>query len=215
MVKRILFLAGIFLAVVCLKTSAYSQTEQPEIVNGHYDSQNDWFVFEWDRQIFQGIEKASTIYDPPHKIKPIVKAKADYDKNTGKYTFNYEVTNQKGAKQPLYLFQVEVGSKVYDVKQPSDEWLALLYYGGGLFEWSLSGGIPSGETVKGFSFKSKGLPTIVGAGFFGYQRSEFAPPIGDFDTDEAGDSYERVMKRLEEQYPEKFKSNPGGYTRSP
>jgi hypothetical protein len=177
-----------------------------ELVKDYYDPVNDWFVFEWDRPDYGN---TTTIYDPPNKVKPIIKAQIDFNRTTKEYIYNYEVTNQTGAKQNLIDIIVKYLAPIYDAKSPVpvEDWYMARFLGKDVWRWAKTGGEPSGilpdKTEKGLSFKSKGLPTIVNSVFFGDKRAIYSPP-GDYDTDEIEDSFERVMKSLEEQYKDKF-----------
>jgi len=188
----------------------YDGWAQDEVVKGWYDLENDWFVFEWDRPEYG---KTTTVYDPPNKIKPDIRAFLNFNGELNEYRYSYEVSNYKGAIQPLYTIQIRYFMNIYDATQPNDDWFMGTYIGGGLWEWAKTrgeaNGILAGETVSGFSFKSHGLPAIVNAAFFGYERNEgtkleFSPP-GDYDTDGIEDSFERVFNNFKSQYPEKFK----------
>ena len=76
--------------------------------------------------------------------------------------------------------------------------------------WAKTGGIingiPSGQTVSGFSFKSKGIPTILNSVFTGYRRATFSGP-GDSDTKEVNEAFDKVFNDLKEKYKEKFEGN--------
>ncbi|MBI4822856.1 MAG: hypothetical protein HY805_01310 [Nitrospirae bacterium] len=183
---------------------------QNELVRGFYDPVNDWFVFEWDRPEYG---KTMTVYDPPNKIEPDIRAFLNFNAELNEYRYSYEVSNYKEAVQPLYIIQIKHLMGIYNATQPNEDWDMGEYRGGGLWEWAKVGGeiygILAGETVSGFSFKSHGLPTIVNAAFFGYERNEgtkleFLPPYGEQDTDEIANSFDRVFSSLEATYPEKF-----------
>lgn len=181
---------------------------QSEPVTGYYDPINDWFVFEWDRPNYG---KTTTIYDPTNKVKPLIRAKVEFNTNEQDYMYmyNYEVTNQEGAVQLLDTIFVKHLAPIYDAKAPvpAEDWHMGEYKNKEAWHWAKTlgtpTGIPAGQTIGGFSFKSKGLPTILNSAFLGEERAEFSGP-GDYDTDEVEESFERVFTRLKEKYKEKF-----------
>ena len=199
----LLIIAVLFLST-WMVNNGWSQNEP---VNGYYDSVNDWFVFEWERPNYG---KTMTIYDPPHKVKPLINAELIFDEKNREYKYAYEVTNQVGAKQHLEGILIKHLTEIYAATspEPSAYWSMGEYRDKSAWEWAKVGGEGEGilpnDTERGFSFKSTGLPIIVNVGFYGHERAIYSPP-GDYDTDEVEDSFERVMKNLEKQYPEKFK----------
>ena len=185
-----------------LASTVWSQ----ELVKGYYDPENDWFVFEWDRPDYG---ETITIDDPPNKVNPIIKAKSIFDTETRDYIYIYEITNQTGAKQPLYDIVIEYLTPIYDAKAPSKEWYMARYRGRDAWHWAKTRGdihgIAAGQKERGFSFKSKGLPAIVDSILLGHERTEYSPP-GDFDTEDIIASFSRVRKEIKEQYKDKFGS---------
>lgn len=198
----VLIIGALFLSTWMVSVG-WSQNEQ---VKGYYDPVNDWFVFEWDRPNYG---KTTTIYDPPNKVKPVIKAKVEFNGKEQEYIYNYEVTNLDGAIQSIDDIFIKHLAPVYDVKVPSPEgdWYSDEYERKSAWQWAKTGGTPpgilAGQTVRGLSFKSKGLPTILNVAFTGVERAVYSPP-GDYDTDEVEESFERVYNKLKEQYPEKF-----------
>jgi hypothetical protein len=195
----LLFIAVIFFGLG-LSGNGWTQNEP---VNGYYDPLNDWFVFEWDRPDYG---KTTTIYDPPNKVNPVIKAIVVFDPLTNEYTYNYGVANQTGVTQAIDNIVVKYMAPIYDAKAPSEDWYMNRYRGKDAWHWTnYPPGILPGKAESGLSFKSKGLPTIVNSVFLGGKRAIYSPP-GDYDTDEVEDSFERVMKTLEDQYKEKFEN---------
>jgi len=174
---------------------------QNELVRGYYDPVNDWFVFEWDRPDYGRVRG---IYDPPNKIKPVIKAEVGFDRTAQEYTYNYEVTNEEGAVQILDDIFVKHPAPIYDAKAPfpEDDWFMGEYRDYNEWEWAKWGGIPAGQTEKGFSFKSGGLPAIVDSYLFGEQRAETSFP-GDEDTEEVNEAFDRIYNDFKEKYKEK------------
>lgn len=202
-IKIYFFAIAILFFNVCVICNGWSQNEP---VNGYYDPTNDWFVFEWERPTYG---KTTTIYDPPNKVNPVIKADVIYNGDVKEYTYNYEVANQLGAKQSLIDIVIRYQAPIYDTKSPAPEkdWYMNQFVGKDAWRWAKTGGEPSGilggQTEKGLSLKSKGLPTIVNTAFLGDKRAVYSPP-GDYDTDEVEESFQRVYNKLKEQYPEKF-----------
>ncbi len=190
----------LFLAILVVNITQTAKS-QSELVNGYYDPVNDWFVFEWDRPEYG---KTMTIYDPPNKVKPVIKGRVVFDSDTQEYIYNYEVGNQTGIIQSIADIVIKYMAPIYDAKAPSEDWYMNRYRGKDAWHWTnYPPGILPGETKSGFFFKSKGVPTIVNSVFLGGKRAIYSPP-GDYDTDDVVESFDRVMKTLEEQYPEKF-----------
>ncbi len=179
---------------------------QEEPVIGYYDPVNDWFVFEWDRAEYGEV---TTIYDPPHKVKPIIKAVVTFDSDTKDYTYTYEVTNKEGAIQSIYKIFINHFVPIYDAKAPlpQEDWYMDKYKDKEAWHWvKISGtdnGIPSGQIESGFSFKSKGLPDVVNSSFTGYKRVRYSAP-GNNDSSEIMGSFDKVFSELETQYKDKF-----------
>lgn len=197
-------IAPLFIFHLCLISAGWSQNEP---VNGYYDPVNDWFIFEWDRPDYG---KTTTIYDPPNKVNPVIKAEVIFNTTTEEYIYyNYEVTNQTGAIQPLNRIFIKHLAPIYDAKMPDpqEDWDMGEYRDKSSWEWVKIGeppaGIMAGQTERGFSFKSVGLPAIVNSAFLGERRAKFSVP-GDYDTDEVEASFSRVMKAFEEKYKDKF-----------
>ncbi len=198
----------IVISLLCFNFILATNVWPQELVKGYYDPENDWFVFEWNRPDYG---KTTTIDDPPNKVNPIIKAKSVFDTETRDYIYSYEVTNQTGAKQPLYDIVVKHLTPIYDAKAPSKEWYMARYRGKNAWHWAKTRGeihgIAAGQNERGFSFKSKGLPTIVDSILLGHERTEYEySPPGDFDTEEVIASFSRVRKELKEQYKDKFAS---------
>lgn len=198
----------IYFAIVLLFFSFIlaSNVWSQELVKGYYDPENDWFVFEWDMPDYG---KTTTIDDPPNKVNPVIKAKVIFDTETQGYIYSYEVANQNGAKQHLMDIVVKYSAPSYDPKAPSKDWYMARFRGKDAWHWAKTRGaihgIAAGQKERGFSFKSKGLPTIVSSSFYGKRRDRYSPP-GDFDTEEVIASFSRVRKELKEQYKDKFGS---------
>ncbi|MCK4738397.1 MAG: hypothetical protein KAT46_00470 [Deltaproteobacteria bacterium] len=186
-------------------TNTLAETEP---VHSYYDEQNDWFVFEWTDP---DLGKQSSILDKGNKVKPIINAKVELQNDNKTYVYNYQVSNQEGALQPVQIVQISFESEVYDAKTPSPkkDWYMGQYRGKDVWRWSKTDGtvvgIPPGETESGFSFKSKGIPTIVKSIFFGKRRVRYSGP-GDSDPIEIDDSFERAYLKFKENYKDKFKT---------
>jgi hypothetical protein len=197
---------SIVLALICISLSlAVNGFAAEEPVRGWYDPINDWFVYEWERP---GQGTITGIDDPPNKIDPMIALSISYDKKSKEYNYSYKFTNREG-KQLLYNIIIEYYSPISDATAPSNDWhITPNYRDLNELHWAKTlgelHGIPPGETVGGFSFKSHGPPAILNAVFFGKRRVRVDMP-GDYDTFELMYSYERVANKLEEQYSEKFK----------
>lgn len=196
-----------FFIIALVLIAPLSAWPQQESVTGTYDSKNDWFVFEWFNP---QTGKQQTIYDSANKVKPTVVVSVTLDAPSGNFTYSYQVTNQAGAVQLLDDFTVKHSAPVFGAVSPSpqDEWYSTEYQGKGAWSWSKIGGsvrgIPAGQTVSGFSFKSKGLPGILDGWCAGERRSKFHFPSPDFDTPEVQASFGRIFHGLKAQYPNKF-----------
>jgi hypothetical protein len=192
--------------VVLASSSIAPAWSQPEAVTGHFDQANDWFVFDW---VNPQTGKQEAIYDSGNKIKPAMHANVSFDAS-GIGTYSYQVTNLNGAVQLLDDILVAHRADVSEAKspEPKSEWYSTEYRPKRAWSWSkIRGavkGIPSGQTVSGFTFKSKGLPTIVDAWFAGKRRAQYRFPSPDDDTEEAQASFERVFTSLQARYPNKF-----------
>jgi len=202
--KKVTRISGMLL--VALATSMPSLAWSQEAVNGHYDSKNDWFVFDW---LNPQTGQQEAIYDSANKINPVIHAEVSFD-STGVGTYGYQVTNLKGAVQLLDDISVKHFSAVFGATSPvpPTDWYSTEYQGKGAWSWSKIGGSPrgisGGHTMSGFSFRSKGLPTIVDAWFAGKRRAQFRFPSPDDDTEEVQSSFGRVFNSLKAEYPDKF-----------
>ena len=195
-------LMSIFLLAVVLSSSVWSSEE---LVKGYYDPENDWFVFEWERPS----GKVSTIYDPPNKIAPDIKAEAVHDAGKRDYIYRYLISNH-GEKQLLQDIAVTYTTLIYDATAPSSDWYIMPHYRKlNEIRWAKVGGelhgIPTGETVGGFLFRSQGIPAIVNSAFWGRERAEFSPP-GDYDADDVADYFDKIYQGFKEEYKDKFKT---------
>jgi hypothetical protein len=176
-----------------------------EPVKGWYDSENDWFIYEWERE---GEGTVHAIHDVTNKVDPVITSDVSYSPSSEKFKYTYTVTNSSG-KQLLYRVSVEYMNSISDSKAPSDEWYTMPNYRkSNAIRWSKSKakvkhGIDIGETEKGFSFNSDAPPMISNSSFFGRKRIEITIP-GDYDSVEVAQSYDRVMKHLLSQHPDKF-----------
>ncbi len=206
MKKYISAVIVIFLFVaVALTTKGWSEDGG---ASGYYDAENDWFVLEWDNPEYGW---QVTVYDPPNKVKPVISATIEFDSDKKEYRYIYEVANNEGAVQVLESIFVEYSSPVYEaeVPFPVEDWYSEDYERKSAWQWGKSGGdiygIPAGHMESGLSFKSKGIPAINDAYFFGDQRKIFSGP-GDTDTEEVTILFDEIFERLEEEYKEKFKT---------
>lgn len=194
-------LASMFPSIV---STAWSANES---VNGYYDSKNDWLVFEWTNP---ENGKQQTILDSTSKVKPAVHSSVSFNATTGTYTYTFDVTNLAEAAQPIDTFSVKHSAAVSSATSPApqSEWYSTEYQGKGAWSWtrigSANAGIPANQTVKGFSFQSKGIPSIVDSWFNGKRRAKFHFPSPDNDTEEVQSSFNRVYNNLKAQYPNKF-----------
>ena len=114
----------------------------------------------------------TAIYEPPTKIKPSVKATVEF--KDGTYTYSYEVFNGKESIQNLDEFGIECKVSLSEIVNPPgwmDGWYAYVP----VFSWTEveadvlgpQAGIHHGSSTSGFSFKAKGLPSIVNSYFVG------------------------------------------------
>jgi hypothetical protein len=176
-----------------------------EAVNGYYDSKNDWIVFEW---VNPQTGKQQTVLDSASKVKPVMHANVSFNASTGVYTYSFEVTNLTGAVQSLDNISIQHSTDVFSATSPApqNDWYSTEYQGKGAWSWSKVGGvgIAAGQTARGLSFQSKGVPAIVDAWFNGKRRSKFHFPSPDNDTEEVQVSFNRVYNNLKAQYPNKF-----------
>lgn len=177
---------------------------QQELVTGYYDPVNDWFVLEWDRPDYG---RTTVIDDPPNKVDPVVRAYVIWDDSSKEYKYNFIISNGDKAKQLLSMIIIKFDSFIYGQVAPSTDWYMSEYRSGrtDTWKWFNPEGIPIGKTQNGFSFKSKGLPSIVNMTLWGERRARYSVP-GDYDTDEIIASFSRVRKELKEQYKDKFGS---------
>lgn len=192
----------LFLAVLAAPISGWSQTEP---VNGYYDSVNDWIVFEW---VNPEDGKMRSFFDSSNKVKPTIHTTVSFDQDTNVFTYSFQIGNQKGAVQLLQKIFIDHRSAIFGSMTPSNEWDGAEYRNMGVWEYDKSlgstHGIPAGQTVNGFSFKSKGLPNIVNVEFVGKRRARPSGPSPDDDSEEVLQSFVRVNKGLRAQYPDKF-----------
>lgn len=195
-----LFIVSIF-SLTLLTSVLFAQDE---IVKGYYDSANEWFVFEY---VSPEAGPRKIIYDPPNKVDPTVKAYIVRDSTTGDYVYNFKVSNGNKAKQLLDTITIKFFATIYDQTAPSADWSMGEYRVGrtDTWEWSNTKGIPDGippdGMQDGFSFKSKGLPSIIDMFFWGKKRARYSVPYDD-DPEEIHESFGRVFTRVQLQYPQ-------------
>src|SRR4030066_2553157 len=201
-----IYIATVFLFFsFILASNAWSQQE---LVTGYYDPVNDWFVFEWDRPDYG---RTTIIDDPPNKIDPVLKAYVNWDDSLKEYKYNFTISNGNKAKQLLDTIIIKFFTTIYGQAAPNKDWYMDEYRAGrtDTWQWSKTRGVPSGippgGVEDGFSFKSKGLPSIVRMSLWGERRARYSVP-GDYDTDEIIESFSRVRKELKVQYKDKFGS---------
>lgn len=182
-----------------------AEAPQTEPVNGFYDTKNDWFVFEW---INPEDGKMQAFYDSSSKVKPTIHTTVSFDRDANVFTYSFQIGNQKGGIQLLQKIFIDHRSAIFGSMTPSSEWDGAEYRNMGVWEYDKSlgsiHGIPAGQTVNGFSFKSKGLPSIVNVEFVGKRRARPSGPSPDDDSEEVLQSFVRVNKGLRAQYPDKF-----------
>ncbi|HAR41399.1 MAG TPA: hypothetical protein DCS07_02010 [Bdellovibrionales bacterium] len=197
--SRNIMIALLYLALAPMNAHA------SELVAGSYDQKNDWLVFQWSSPEY-GLRTA--MLDSGNKVKPSIHASVLPD-GSGSFLYAFEIGNLLGASQLLQHVYISHPSSVTDAKAPApqSEWDMGEYKNQGIWSWTkVLGsvrGIPAGQTVKGFAFKSKGLPSIVDAKFSGKRRVKFSGP-GDEDPDGVQESFDRVYANLKAQYPDKF-----------
>ncbi|MBI3556058.1 MAG: hypothetical protein HY074_07330 [Deltaproteobacteria bacterium] len=188
--------------VLALPVAAWSQQEA---VTGSYDSKNDWIVFQW---LNATTGKQQATYDSSNKVKPTINTAVAFDQAAGVYTYSFQFGNLAGAAQLLQKIFISHPSAVSGSTTPSSEWDGGEYRNKGIWEYDKSTGtthgIPAGQSVSGFSFKSKGLPAIVDVSFTGKRRARFNTPSDDYDTQEVQTSFNRVFEAMKAQYPTKF-----------
>lgn len=182
---------------------------QQEAVEGYYDENKHWFVFEWNNPE-KGRQQA--ILDSSSKVKPEIHANVSTDETSGTYVYSFEVSNLPRAILLLDNISVRHLAPVFEAKspEPQREWSSGEYEGKSAWNWTKTSGaqsgIPAGKSAKGFSFKSKGIPTIVDTWFAGERRVKYRGPSPESDTVEVNMSFERVFEKLETQYPDKIAS---------
>lgn len=184
-------------AVLATASIAFAQEES---VKGYYDSANDWFVFEYTSPV-EGQKKV--IYDSANKIDPIVEANVTWDNNTREYIYSFKVSNGSKSKQILSVVVIKHFSSIHDQIAPSEDWNMGEYRTGraDTWEWFNSEGISVGQTQSGFSYKSKGLPSIVDMAFTGERRVRYSGLSAD-DPHELHIAFSKVFEELESQYPQ-------------
>ncbi|MFL5814665.1 MAG: FIMAH domain-containing protein [Bdellovibrionia bacterium] len=177
-----------------------------EPVNGYYDAKNNWIVFEWETPD-NGLQRS--ILDSGNKVKPAIKSAVSYDQAAQVFTYTFTISNLQGAVQAIKGIYVYHPAPVSNATNPSpaEEWSGNEYRKQGIWYWSKDRGsihgIPAGQTVSGFSFKSSGLPTIVDAKFSGRARNRYFVP-GDDDSPSVDQSFDRIYSQLKAQYPNSF-----------
>ncbi|MCK4738396.1 MAG: hypothetical protein KAT46_00465, partial [Deltaproteobacteria bacterium] len=197
----------LWIFTISFATTTWAENEP---VTGYYDEQNGWLYFEWFDPDYG---KQTSIYEPANKVKPTIKTSIEYEVNGENFNYNYEVTNGKNSLQAMKRIVVKHHEPIFDVKTPSpvEDWYATRYFQrDDAWVWSNIGGeltlgLQPGQTARGLSFKSKGLPDIVKCSFAGYSK-RFSGP-GDSDTIEIDASFEKIFVKLKEQYKEKLKNS--------
>jgi hypothetical protein len=193
------------LCVVLALCSSSFLAAQNEPVEGNYDPENDWFVFEY---VSPELGKRQVIYDPANKVAPTIIAEVTWDDNTNDYAYRFAVENGAKGKQVLDKIIIKFSSSIYSQSAPNDEWRMGEYRSGrtDTWKWTNTKGEPSGiapgTTVDGFSYRSKGVPSIIDVFFFGERRVRFSGPSPTYDSDELRESFDRVYQSLLSQYPE-------------
>lgn len=117
----------------------------------------------------------TVVYEPTTKVKPKVKTTVGF--KDGTYTYSYEVFNDTESIQRLYEFGIECKIPISEIITPWT-WRDGKYTFVPVFHWvntraddvGLEPGIPPGSSTSGFSFKSRGLPSIVTSYFRGLVR---------------------------------------------
>lgn len=177
---------------------------QEELVKGYYDFENDWFVFEFTSP---EVGSRKVIYDRGNKVDPNVKTHVTWDKETSGHVYSFRVSNGNQAKQVLSSIVIEFDSSIYGQVAPNEDWDMALHRINmpDTWEWFNPEGILQGKTRDGFSYKSKGLPSITDMGFIGMRRVRFSGPY-DADPEEIHVSFDRVMEALLAQYPDAEKT---------
>lgn len=177
---------------------------QDEPVKGYYDIVNDWLVFEYTSP---EVGARQVIYDSPNKVSPTVAGSVALEIGTGEYTYNFKVANGNQAKQLLSRIVIKFISSIYEQAAPNPDWDMGEYRTGrkDTWEWFNPEGIAPGQMQEGFSYKSKGLPSIIDAFFWGDKRKRFSGPY-DADPQEIHDSFDRVFTKLKSQYPQTEKT---------
>jgi len=162
--------------LVLLNLTTLSYAQQDTIVydptTGNYIITYLGYEYDTDKRI-----KVREIFEPSTKIDPYISSNAIGIDKENTYQYEYSIANGSIGKQRLQNFDLEVLSLINNTKSPDKYWETGRFSYIPVFGWynfkDESGmphpydGIAPDSSVSGFSFISKGLPSIVTSFFTG------------------------------------------------
>ncbi len=159
---------------------AHAQGETPATLtydpaSGNYIIRYEGLLYNEDGDIDWGIMH-EVVFEPATKVDPAVRAVVM--RESDRYQYEYQVTNGASSQQRLESFAVEHFASFEDVRKPDETWNQGAYRFAPLIDWAELGNHPKGfgtpydgiapdSSEAGFSFVSRGLPSIVTAYFQG------------------------------------------------
>jgi len=167
------------------------------------DHRTGHVVYTWKG--FDGKIK-TIVFEPPIKLEVIVKGVVRFDAAEKRYRYIYELTNLPTSEQKLVDFIVLTEADLEGVTKPDEHWWSKplqptripLFQSKKGWWWADvkygREGIKPGQSEKGFSFESEGLPGIVNCYAQGY-----VPPlrgVGEEPPAEIMESIEKLPRYL-------------------
>ncbi len=150
------------------------KTQQPEeyAVDGKivYDSKTGNFLLQWNGRDGQ---PKQVIYEPATKLDVVVEARVEFDEEERLFRYAYSLWNLESSGQKLQSFYLETHASLNNVESPDPGWysrgftdyLRKQFRADGGWSWSDTEqgrlGMSPGQKVQGFSFLSRGLPSVV------------------------------------------------------
>lgn len=171
----------ILLMIICIGfiTLSYAQENQEEEISSvEYDSATGNYILKYG----PASNPITVIYEMPNKVNPTVNASVEYA-GDGIYQYRYKLYNGKDSVQKLYAFEIGYWQSVISAEAPDIGWYSRNYAFKPVWRWADTEyqreGIPSGQSLEGFSLKAHGLPGIVKGYFQGYVKMtefKYEPP---------------------------------------
>lgn len=144
-----------------------------------FDERRGVYLFSWTNR--EGKRKV-LVHDPPTKVDVIIESQTQKSGDGKAFLYSYTLRNLVTSQQKLQSFNLEIRAPISHVQRPDPGWystpftdyLKTVLKAGDGWHWADTkfrrAGIPPGHTQRGYSFDSRGLPSVVTCYVNGYWK---------------------------------------------